>query len=160
LFPQCAALDPKRHRNGATLLRTCGVLSGRDRLAAALVMNGSDAFRGVEGARSASTLAPHFAPDVVIDWAGERAMPGDAGRFWATRMGPGDGSVAHLWVDRLEGLASDRVRLTGEMGRSVDTPRGSKTGTETAFVEQLWTRQPDGVFRVSRATVTPWRTDD
>lgn len=157
LFPHCAALDKKKHRNSATLLRSCGILSGRDRMAAARAMNGVDAFRGIGGERDAARLAPYFAPAVAIDWAGDRPEPADAARFWSARMGPGDGSVAHLYVDRMEGLAFNRVRLIGKISRSTNTPRGRWTGSEQATVEQLWVRQPDGVFRIERASVGPWQ---
>lgn len=157
LFPHCAALDKKKHRNSATLLRRCGMLSGRDRMAAAHAMNGAYAFSGIGGERDAARLAPYFAPTVAIDWTGQRPEPADAPRFWSARMGPGDGSVAHLYVDRVEGLAFNRVRLIGKLGRNADTPRGRATGSEQATVEQLWTRQPDGVFRIERARVGPWQ---
>lgn len=157
LFPHCAALDKKRHRNSATLLRSCGILSGRDRMAAAGAMNGAQAFRGIGGERDAASLAPYFARTVTIDWTGDRPDSADAARFWAARMGPGDGSVAHLYVDRVEGLALNRVRLIGKLGRSTATPRGRWTGSEQATVEQIWTRQPDGVFRIERASVGPWQ---
>lgn len=157
LFPHCAALDKKKHRNSAALLRSCGILSGRDRVAAARAMNGADAFRGIGGEGDAARLAPYFAPAVAIDWAGDRPAPADAARFWAARMGPGDGSVAHLYVDSVEGMALNRVRLMGKLSRSTDTPRGRATGSEQAIVELRWARQPDGVFRITRATVGPWR---
>lgn len=157
LFPHCAALDRKKHRNSASLLRACGMLSGRELTAAAQVMNSVDAFRGIGGDGDAAKLVPYFAPGAAIDWAGDRPAPAEAARYWARHMGPGDGTVAHLYIDRVEGVAMDRVRLTGKLSRSIDTARGRKTGTEHAVVEQLWELQGDGDFRIARATVGQWQ---
>jgi hypothetical protein len=157
LFPHCAMLDGKRHRNSATRLRACGALSGRDRIAAARVMNGADAFRGIRGGVDAPRLAPYFAADATIDWSGEHSDPAAAASFWASRMGPADKSFAHLYIDRIEGVTPDRVRLLGTIGRTADTLRGRGTGIERGAVEQIWTRQADGEFRITRATVGPWR---
>jgi len=48
LLPYCAALDPSHHRNPASTIAACRLLSG-DRLAAAEVMNEASVFRSYEG---------------------------------------------------------------------------------------------------------------
>ena len=159
LIPHCSALDPAQHRNEASMLDACRILHG-DRLAAAEVLNRAGAFRQLRGPQDAERIAGHFAQETQIDWAGApyRGAGYRAGEFWTARLGPGDGPT-NMYFERVEGETGRRVRLSGSLSRSVDTPRGEGTGIETATVEQIWTRDGNGEMQVERATIGPWRTD-
>ena len=154
LFAHCAMLGPDEALGEMYKLRDCRVLHG-DRLAAAEVLNLADGFRFVDGPGEAHRIAGRFADEAAIDWNGERYRgPGHrADEFWMERLGE-DG--AYLFVERVDGETADRVRLTGALSRSVDTPAGRSAGYETARVEQVWVRDFNGDMRVESATVGPW----
>lgn len=156
LVPHCAALDPEQHRSAATILATCQTLHG-DRLAAAEVLNLAAAFRRIGGPEDAHRIANRFAHETVIDWNGERYRGSGyrAREFWAARLDQ-DTGWTNLLIERVEGENADRVRLTGTLSRSVDTPQGRSAGTETARVEQIWVRDHNGDMVVESATVGPW----
>jgi len=159
LIPHCAALDPEQHRNAASILDACRLLHG-DRLAAAEVLNRAHPFRQLGGAGDAQRIAGRFAHETRIDWAGTpyRGPGHRAGEFWAGRLVRADGAPTNMYFERLEGESGSRVRLTGLLSRSVDTPRGVATGHETATIEQIWVRDVNGEMQVEQATIGPWRT--
>lgn len=145
LLAPCARLDPRQHRNEATLLSACRLLRG-DRLAAAEVMNLLDRFGAVERAEDSAQLQGLFAHDARIDWAGESfASPGGAAELWARKMS--EGGPTRLYWDYVEGETADRVRLVGLLSRSLEND-----GYSRARVEQVWEREGRS-FQIERATV-------
>ena len=156
LLPPCNALDPDQHRNAAAMIAACHILHG-DRLAAAEALNRAGAFRFIDGAADAPRLAGLFAHETRIDWNGDvyRGHGMEAGAFWAAHLSR-DSGRANLFFERVEGLASDRVRVTGFLSRSADTPPDSPSRYETAPVEQVWVRDHNGDLQVEAATVGPW----
>lgn len=158
LVPHCAALDPEQHRNPASMLATCRILHG-DRLAAAEVLNLADAFRQLDGPEDARQIAGHFAQEAQIDWAGTnyRGSGHRAAEFWTGRLGGSGGYPTNMYFERVVGESGSRVRLTGRLSRTADTPRGQATGSETATIEQVWVRDVNGVMQVQQATIGPWR---
>ena len=100
-------------------------------------------------------LAGLFSARSELRWDGARRA-GDPAALWAARVAPSLG-VTRLSIEAVEGIGPRRARLTGHLTRTVDTPRGTATGIETAQVEQLWRRDRDGQFRVTRATVGSWQ---
>jgi hypothetical protein len=62
----------------------------------------------------------------------------------------------NIAFERVEGETADRVRMTGLLSRTTDTPRGAGTGNESAPVELIWVRDHNGGLRVERATVGRW----
>lgn len=158
LFPHCAALDPEHHRNDTSILDACRILYG-DRLAAAEVFNRARAFRQLARPHDAERIAGHFAHDVQIDWAGTpyRGPGYRAGEFWIGRLGAGE-YPTNMYVERIDGESSGRVRVTGLLSRTSDTQRGEGTGQETATIEQIWVRDINGTMMIERATIGPWRT--
>jgi hypothetical protein len=157
LLPHCAALDPRQHRNPATILANCQLLHG-DRLAAAEVMNRLDAFRRVEGPQHVALLQGVFAHQTEIDWAGDRySGPGyRANAFWAGKLEQPADRGTSFGVSRVIGESAHRVRVAGEMSRAADTPQGAAMGSETASVEQIWVRDVNGEMALERATIGPW----
>jgi hypothetical protein len=156
LLPHCAALAPDQHRNPASTLAACRVLHG-DRLAAAEALNLAETFQRIEGPQDAARIAGLFAHQIRIDWAGQpyRGSGVQAAPFWAEQARPARGST-NLSFERVEGESADRVRMTGLLSRTTDTPRGAATGNESARVELIWVRDQNGTFAVSEATVGRW----
>jgi len=152
LLPHCAALDPGQHRNAASILSFCRLLQG-DRLAAAEVANIAMAFRSLRGSADSGRIAGLFAEETAIDWAGEQYRgPGHrAGEYWASRSAPSAGTTTNMAFERFEAQAGARVRVVGRLSRSLGS------AIETAAVEQTWGRDVNGVMRIERATVGPWR---
>lgn len=152
LFPHCDRLDPGQHRNPAAQLAACAALTG-DRMAAAEVMNRLGAFRRARGTQDGQLLAGLFAQRARIDWNGVRSDPNDLyqGNFWLARMAA-DGAPG-FYHDRVEGLAADRVRVTGTLQRSTDGPAASHF---RAPVEMIWVFGPSQEFQVDSATVGAW----
>jgi hypothetical protein len=62
----------------------------------------------------------------------------------------------NLLYERVEGLDADRVRMTGTLSRTTDTPRGPATGSESAPVELIWVRDHNAELKIERATVGRW----
>ena len=154
-FAACAALDPSQHRNAASRIAACRMLQG-ERTAAAHAFNRHHALHDIKGPEDAPRLADLFAPGARLDWNGVRPGPAGPAAFWAGRAGPDGGGSWSFYVRRVEGFAPDRARLHGELSRRVDGP-DRRSRIETAAVELHWTRGGDGLFRVERATVGPWR---
>jgi hypothetical protein len=155
LFPHCARLDRAQHRNEASLLSACRLLTG-DRLAAAEVMNRVDAFLDVEGAADAPAIRDLFEYDSIVDWNGVRNEgSSSAAAFWAQRIGEGEGEGEGrtiLYYDTIRGENADRVILTGLLSRS-----GAGDTYLTARVEQIWKRE-GGQFVIERISVGPFET--
>lgn len=156
LLPHCAALAPEQHRNAASMLAACRVLHG-DRLAAAEALNLAEAFQRIEGPQDALRIAGLFAHQTRIDWAGRpyRGSGVQAASFWAEQARPVRGWT-NLYFERVEGESADRVRMRGLLSRTTDTPRGAATGNESAPVELIWVRDPNGTFAVAEATIGRW----
>lgn len=157
LMPHCAALDPRNHRNPASMLDACRILHG-DRLAAAEVLNRAEAFQSVSGPRDEPRLAAVFGHEPRIDWNGNRyqGSGGGAATFWAGRLAQASGWT-NFYFHSVDAESADRARLTGVLRRSADTPRGRSTGSETARVELVWVRDFNGDMQVESATVGPWQ---
>jgi hypothetical protein len=153
LFPACAHLDPSEHRNAAARFAACRILRG-DRLAAAEVLNRMDAFRRASGPEAGHWLDGIFAQDAAIDWAGARSPAGGraARDFWLTQAA--DGGRSNFYYDAVEGLAADRVRVTGKLVRA--TEAGGISSYHEAAVEQIWVFGAMREFQIARATVGPW----
>jgi hypothetical protein len=151
LLPACALLDPRQHRNLASLLSACTLLSG-DRLAAAEVMNRLDLLDDVGHGPNAALAAKVFSIEAEVDWQGSRsAGPGEAAKIWVDKLA---GGGAHLFYEAIEGLSADRVRFVGALSRHVEVSNGQSV-YQRARVEQIWRRE-GGDFSIERALVGPW----
>jgi len=155
LFPHCDRLDPDQHRNPAAQLAACAMLTG-DRMAAAEVMNRLNAFRRARRTEDGLLLQGSFAQRAQIDWNGIRSDPGDLykGNFWLARMAS-EGSPS-FFVQSVEGLAADRVRVAAFLERSVDGAEGSPSTHMRAPIEMIWVFGPAQQFEVESATVGAW----
>lgn len=155
LFPHCAALDLSQYRNRASALAACSLLHG-DRIAAAEALNLAQAFEQIGRPEDAARLAGLFADTVAIDWGGEgwRGRGIEAAPLWVERTRPVRGWT-NIYFERAQGLDADRVRLTGLLSRTIDTPAGAATGFESAPVEMIWARR-DGELKVERAAIGRW----
>ena len=151
LLAPCARLDPRQHRNGATLLSACRLLSG-DRLAAAEVLNRSHPF--FRDADDAAELARLFEYDATVDWNGERNEGrNSAARFWAAKVQGSGGS--RFYYDGVDGKGGGEVLVKGRLFRPVEVPDGAPSLDEVARVEQLWSER-EGAFAVRSVTVGPF----
>lgn len=151
LLPACALLDPRQHRNEATLLLTCARLEG-DRMAAAEAVNRADLLAAINGAADAGRAQGVFGYNATIDWNGER-IGGDrngAMAGWLQRI-VGE-SYARLTIRRVVGEAADRVRIEGELNRRVGTGTGERTESAPVTLH-METSHPRGDFIVARAVV-------
>lgn len=146
LLPHCAALDPEQHRNEASMLAACRTLSG-DRMAAAEVLNRAGAFRRVHGPDEVNLIAGHFdLSRASVDWNGARHPAGSgAAAFWAAKMS--EGGHTNFYVESVEGISADRVRLTGWLARGDGT---------RARVEQNWVFGTIQEYWIESATVGPF----
>lgn len=155
LFPACAALDPDQHRNPASQLAACAILSG-DRLAAATVMNRLNRFRSADRPDDAALLAGLFDFDrVSIDWQGTLlSRPARPQDFWLQRLAA-DGAHG-LYYDSIEGLSADRVRFRGSLRRSVDAPNEGPTTYYRAPVEMIWVYTGAREYQIESVTVGAW----
>lgn len=155
LFPACAALDPDQHRNPASQLSACAMLSG-DRLAAAAVMNRLNRFRNAERPQDAHLLAGLFDfQNPRIDWQGTQlARPTQPQAFWVERMAA-DGARG-LFYESIDGLSADRVRFRGHLRRYTDGPRGPNTVPSRAPVEMIWIYTGIREFQIESVTVGAW----
>ena len=155
LFPHCDRLDTDRHRNAASQLAACAALAG-DRMAAAEVMNRLAGFHQARRPGEGDRLAGLFAHRARIDWNGLVSDPADLRpeNFWLARMAQDE--AQGFYHDRIEGLAADRVRVTGTLQRSADGAEGSETAFYRAPVEMIWVFGPAQQFEVESATVGPW----
>jgi hypothetical protein len=157
LIPHCAALDVSQYRNEAIALLGCAKLRG-DRIAAAEVRNRVDPFFEVQGPEDARLIAPLFHDDAAIEWRGEqlRGAGTDPPGFWASRVRT-EGARVNFFIETIEGLSSERVRLTGGLFRAAAAAAGEAARYESAAVEQIWTRVNQSDWYIERATVAPWR---
>lgn len=152
LFPACDALDPRAYGNPVLRFRTCRYLAG-DRLAAAEVMNMAYPFRAARGPEDLRDLEELFAYDAAIDWNGRRrgAEDRNPAAFWLARMA--EDQVNSFNVERAEGLADGRVRISGYLLRNRP---GVNDGTYLqAQFDQVWATTWSGT-RVASITVGPW----
>jgi hypothetical protein len=153
LFPYCARLDPQRFPNPATRLGACRLLRG-DRMAAAEVLNRLGAFHARES-QDVVNLAGIFTRDARIEWHG-RPSPGRGGAaaFWLS--GVAEASRANFFYEVVEGLAADRVRVTGALWRYTGGENGVPAIHYAAPVEQIWVFGPAQQFEIVSATIGPW----
>lgn len=151
LFPHCAMLDAEQHRNPASQLNACGLLSG-DRMVAAQILNRLRPLLRAGSPQDEALLRGLFEYEMRIDWNGEsNSGPGSAAAFWAGKLAQPSGR-ANFYVQSVEGLSAGRVRVRGELGRSASDNR-----SETAAVELIWTNPNGGPHQISEARVGPWR---
>ncbi len=109
LFPACNRLDPEQHRNPASQLAACRLLSG-DRVAAAEILNLAGPFRRVSTREEAGLIYGRFAYDATVDWNGARNTgDGSAMAFWIERV-LAEGRPS-LFFESVEGISADEVRL-------------------------------------------------
>jgi len=155
LFPFCAALDPDQHRNPASQLAACSLLSG-DRLAAASVMNRLDSFRRARRPEDGRILSGIFDFRARIDWQGSVSVSSGAHpeNLWLERLAA-DGAPAFFY-ESIEGLSADRVRVRGSLHRSVDGSEGTEATRSLAPVEMIWTFTGVREFQVESVTVGAW----
>lgn len=155
LFPACAALDPNQHRNPASQLAACATLAG-DRLAAAAVMNRLNRFRNADRPDDAPLLAGLFDFEgASIDWQGTRlARPAQPQDFWLQRMAA-DGAQG-FYYESIEGLSADRVRVRGNLHRSVDAPNDGPTTHYLAPVEMIWVYTGMREYQIESIIVGAW----
>lgn len=151
LLPYCAALDPDQHRNGASILNACRLLSG-DRLAAADGFNLLGTIRSIEaGDRRAVVNA--FAQQATIDWAGVQTSGGLNRVPDAWLLGSTDGGRANLHISRVVGERVDRVSAEGEVSRYVDGPNDTRILMVAPATFELRDRGDGLGLRITRATV-------
>ncbi|HEV2746991.1 MAG TPA: hypothetical protein VGW34_06795 [Allosphingosinicella sp.] len=154
LLPPCARLDPSQHRNEASLLSACRLLSG-DRLAAAAVLNRVRPFQHIRTAADAVHLEGLFHYQATVDWNGERnAGDGSAAKFWTDKVVTSEG--ADFYYEAIDGKSPNQVRLSGWLIRWVDVPEGKDSVYERARVEQVWTDE-QGDFAIRSVTVGPFK---
>ena len=154
LIPHCARLDPQQHRNPASQLAVCRMLSG-DRIAAADVLNRLGALRRIDGSSNSAPVAGTFGYDAVIDWNGERNEgPNSAASFWVRKIG--EAHVPNFYPESVEGLSGTRVRVRGRLHRSVEAGREQNSTANVARVEMIWVFGLIQQFEVESATVGPW----
>jgi hypothetical protein len=139
LLPYCALLNPADHRNAATLLAACSILSG-DRTAAAHAFNAAQSLRHVVEAEDLSRIRQVFDPSAELAWAGERHRGTSfaAARAWlagVTAVRP-----THLYIEGVHGLSADRARLTGRLWRAATARGNAADSNQHATVEQIWVR--------------------
>lgn len=129
LLPHCALLDEDIYRNALTLLQSCSLLTG-DRSAAAGAMNAAVPLRWSSEPDDTARVKRLFATRGTIDWNGERVsgLQGAAGTIWVDRVSTVRGT--DLAIERMHGLASDRVRLEGRLVR-----RSQNAADETVYHE-------------------------
>lgn len=155
LFPQCALLDGVRRRGEARVLQACGILSG-DRIAAAEARNAIEPLLDARQVEDAVSIAGLFAFESVVEWDGERQArvgPEAMARWWmAKAVGAG---AAEFYIDSIEGLTANRVRVRGGLARWVEVPGGSESALEAARAELILT-QSNGHFSIASATIGPF----
>lgn len=155
LFPACNRLDPEQHRNPASQLAACRILSG-DRMAAAEVLNLAGPFHRVSTREEAGLIYGRFAYDATVDWNGTRNTGrGSAMAFWIERVLAED--RPSLFFESVEGISADEVRLKAIFHRVVYDSSGRQVRRERADVELLWDRFQGVVWQIERATVSPWQ---
>lgn len=157
LFAYCNRLDPTQHRNPASQLAACRMLSA-DRLAAAEVLNRLGVFQRVAGPDDASLVAGSFESRAAIEWNGERNQGSNsAAVFWARKVGEAHGANFHPLS--VEGISGSRVRVTGRFHRGVEAGREQGTAGYFARVEMIWVFGPAQQFQVENASVGPWEPE-
>lgn len=152
LFPYCSALERSQRRNSETLLRTCATLKG-DRLAAAKAHNQLFKLNQLSNPVLAAGSLNAFHYRATLEWAGEE-IGGDqhaAAKAWIERMSGKPSS--DVFIRSLSGERSDRVRVQGELTRSVDAT-GQKAIRQRAPLTLIFTqKRPGSVFQIERAIV-------
>lgn len=137
------------------MLAACRMLEG-DRMAAAEVLNLSEAFQRVRGPQDAAALAGVFDYRAKIDWNGRGNQGvGSAAAFWAAEVAPSSGS-ANFDIQSVRGESANRMSLTGTLSRAVASPGGQANAYETAKVEQIWRRDGNNDVKIESATIGPW----
>lgn len=152
LFPQCDILDRRQHRGEAGVLQACGMFSG-DRIAAAEARNAINPLLYARRAEDADSITGLFEFESVVDWAGERQvriLPEAMARWWMAKAG-GAGS-ADFYLDSIEGLAADRVRVRGGFARWV-TVQGQRDPVLEAATAELILTGSNGYFSIASATI-------
>jgi hypothetical protein len=156
LFPHCDRLDPSQYRNAAAQLSACRLLSG-DRVAAAEVMNRTDALRGFRSPSDREQIAGLFGHSVRIDWAGEQRELGmiPAGQYWADKLRAVGG--ANFYLEKVEGQSADKVRLTAAFSRIEDPPGEGRSIHHRAPVQLTWQFGPSQQWEIVAVTVGAWK---
>lgn len=150
LLPHCAVLDQANHRNAATLLQACGLLSG-DRSAAAAALNAAAPLTRRLDADDLAGVRQAFAWEGTLDWAGTRSGGnGTAGRNWTERV---SNARIDLSITRVHGLAADRVAMNGQLLRRLPGAEDTPNGYELAPVQFTWVFSGTQQWEIERATV-------
>ncbi len=149
LLPPCAVLDRKQHRNEMMMLAACRNLKG-DRLAAAAVRNAAHRLPYADGDGDLALLAPLFAHQAVVDWAGETNKDQDAAAFWLRKVKEAD---ARFYFEEMTGETAQRVRLRGLLHRRFGKDDDARF--EAAKVDMLWVEDGEG-YQIERTIVGPF----
>lgn len=158
LFPYCARLDARQYRTPANQLASCGVLTG-DRSAAAMVMNAVDPLRRARGPDDLAEIAVLFDHRSRVTWNGEPNPTGgldDAARYFLTRLA--ESRADYVYVERVDGERSDRVRLLGGLVRRAEQEEEDGDLVQRATVEMVWEEEHDDHFLIREARIGPFET--
>jgi hypothetical protein len=121
-------------------------------MVAAEILNRLRPLLRIRGPQDEALLRGLFEYEMRIDWNGESSHArGSAAAFWVSKLTEPSGS-ANFYVQSVEGQSAGRVRVRGELGRSVGN------ASESAEVELIWTNPTGGPFQITGARVGPWRT--
>lgn len=156
LFPHCALLNAEHYRTPANQLAACGILSG-DRMAAAHVRNRVEELFRVEDIDDLPRVTPLFDYETRIDWNGtttEDRGAEAAARFFLSRMM--EAGANSFFVESIEGLGHDRVRLRGGFVRFVRPPGQDEEAAEAARAEMIWHSSYGDDFAIQSVTVGPY----
>lgn len=153
LFPHCGRIDLGQDGNPAAQLGACWLLSG-DRMAAVEVLNRLRALLQAGQSQVVDDLGI-FKRDARIEWHG-RPSPdrGAASAFWLS--GLAEAPRATFFYEVVEGLAADRVRVTGALWRYTGGENSVPTTHYAAPVEQIWVIGRERQFEIVSATIGPW----
>ncbi len=152
LLPHCARLRLVDRRSDVAQLSWCGILRG-DRFAAAAVMSSAQPLLEIDRIEDAEAIDALLDPLATIDWDG--AGPAGTGNEAAARFLVEKALEAgrySFYVDSVDGLSADRVRLRGGFARFIEYPGAAEPVMEVAPAELIWRR--DGRdFAVTSVTV-------
>lgn len=154
LLPACSVLDPRQHRNEATLLVRCAMLEG-DRMAAAEAMNRAELLVALNSEADAGRAQGAFAYRGVLEWNGER-IGGDSNRAmaaWIERVS--NPNYARMTIRRAVGETAHHARIEGSLSRREGEGANERTVSApvTLHMERAHDRED---FTVARAVVGPF----
>ncbi len=156
LFPHCALLQANQHRNAASRLAACAILSG-DRHTAARVRNQVNELFYIDRMEDLPLVAPLFDYRTQVGWNGERYAGREtdgAARFFLSKMLEGERD--RLFVQNVEGLDAFRGRLRGGLVHRISVPGQEDDVAESAPVEILWEQEYGDRFLIRSITVGPF----